>query len=478
MSFWIAMLLALALGATLHLLVERPRSRAGVVVLCAYAVPLGLLACAIAIRVPAAFGHVELSAWTWAWPALALVSVAPFAVRAWRRPDDVAVLPHAAPAAAGWARWLVAGLWLLIVLRLAWFYEEAWLRPLFGWDAWLAWSAKAKAWVLSARATPYVDALQWWQAAPGEARTSLAHHYPELPSWLQVWLASAAGGWHERYLNLAWPTLWLALVAGCYGQWRQLGASVLLASAGAYVLASLPLAGVHAAMPGYVDLWVATLIVFSALALARWRQEANPRQLVLAVVLALLLPALKLEGMVWAIGLLALAAWFGLERYPRRIRGIAVLGCVALLLLVSWLFELAWLSLLMELVTAGRHGIDTGAVLASTAQGLFTQGNWQLLWYLVPVVVAWRWRTLRSAPALSGLAVLLAAGMALLVLLFLGTTAGRWAESFTAVNRLVLHLAPLAVSLLVLLLRGSAVDAGAPASGLAVSGEGTARTAR
>ena len=478
MSFAVALMLAFALGAALYLLVERPRSQAGVVVLCAHAIVLGLLACAIVIRLPAALGHTALPPSTWAWPAVALLLIAPFAVRAWRlAPWPVAAQPPV-PAMPAWTRGCVVALWLLIALRLAWFYEEAWLRPLFGWDAWLAWSAKAKAWVGSGQALPFVDAGEWWTLPPGEARTSLAHHYPELPSWLQVWLANASGDWHERYVNLAWPTLWLALVVGCYGQWRQLGASVLLASIGAYFLASLPLANVHAALPGYMDLWVATLVTFAALAIVRWRQESDPRQLVLAVVLACVLPALKLEGMVWAIGLLALAAWFCLERYPRHIRSIAVLGCVAALLLVSWLFDLPWLSLLVELVAAGRDGIGTGDVLVSTAKGLWTQGNWQLLWYLVPAVVLLRWRTLRSAPALSGVAMLLAAGMALLVILFLGTTAGRWAESFTAVNRLVLHLAPLAVSLMVLLLRGSLSAAEAQAPIPAVSDRPVRDTAR
>jgi len=56
-------------------------------------------------------------------------------------------------------------------------------------------------------------------------------------------------------------------------------------------------------------------------------------------------------------------------------------------------------------------------------------------------------------PSLLGLGLMLAGGLGLLLVLFLCTQAGRWAESFTAVNRLVLHIAPIAVSFMVLLLR-------------------------
>ena len=51
----------------------------------------------------------------------------------------------------------------------------------------------------------------------------------------------------------------------------------------------------------------------------------------------------------------------------------------------------------------------------------------------------------------------LALGFAFLAFLFLFTDAAQWAESYTAINRLVMHLVPAVVTLLALLLRDVAL---------------------
>lgn len=455
MSVVLAWLLALVFGVLIWCVFSgRPRSPSAWLAALGHAVPMGLLACAMAIAVPACFGWRALPASLWWWPLLALPVPALLAWRSRYRsmPPHLgrSVLDDVVP--VRWATAIIAVLLGLILLRAWWLYQEAWLRPLFGWDAWLAWSAKAKAWLLSGEALPFVDGAQWLDAGDGSLRTSLAHDYPELLSWLQVWLGSAAGGWHEPAINLIWPTLWLALLAGCYGQWRALSVPRLTAVAGTYVLASLPLANVHAALPGYADLWVATLFAFAVLATLRWRENGDRSQLLLALVLAALLPAIKLEGMVWTAGVLALMLWFGLRGRKLVLRTGTVLAWVLVLLAVSWWWQLPWLRQTIELFSLGQGG-SVNNVLTATGAGLFTQYNWHLLWYLLPVVVIWRRRAMLACPSMVGVGLLLAGGLGLLLVLFLCTQAGRWAESFTAINRLVLHIAPIAVSFMVLLLR-------------------------
>jgi hypothetical protein len=453
-----AWLLALALGVAIVVAMSGvPRTRVQACAMVGYAIPVGLLACALTIRLPSAIGYEMLPASIWAWP-VATLAIA-LAV-CWLGKPWASSRGSSSPARIGETQLPVSHrVWigvivLLIVVRAIWLFEEAWLRPLFGWDAWLAWSAKAKAWLLSGRAVPFVDGATWLSDAAGTSRTSLAHHYPELLSWVQVWLSSAAGEWNEPAVNIAWPMLWLALVAGSYGQWRSLGVAPLTAAIGAYLLASLPLANVHAALPGYADLWVATIFCFAALSLMRWREQGDVGQFRLALVLAAVLPCLKLEGMVWTTALLAVVLWFALSGRGRLVRLLAAGGCVVVLALVSWLLDLPWIGLLFDLLAGTHPGSgNVFGILTSTASGLFTQDNWHLLWYLLPAVVIWRWRILRSSSALTGVGLLLLGGLALLFGLFLGTPAGRWAESFTAVNRLVLHLAPIAISLMVLLLR-------------------------
>lgn len=466
------LLLLLLLGAGLYRCCSgRPATAGGWLAFAGYAVVLGLIGVGFVTRLPSLLGIEALPAWRWAWPALpALIAwlLARPAARLLGRSAAVPAAPLAWPPASPWLLLAVA---VLLAVRLVWIIDEAWLRPLFGWDAWLAWSAKAKAWSLAGEAVEFAPAQVWLEQPPGSARISLAHHYPELLSWIEVWLASLAGGWRESAVNLAWPALWLAMLAGCAGQWRVLGASPTAVVLGVYALGSLPLLTVHAALPGYADMWVATCLAFAVLSWLRWMEHGERGQLLLALALLAVLPALKFEGMVWALGMIAVMLWFALAGRRAGLRVLVIAGGAALVVLLSWLCGLQWLETLRHLMAPVPEGAGRplASVLLATAAGLFAQGNWHLLWYLAPLLLAWRWRRLCSDPPLAGAVVFVLAGMALILGLFVFTQAGRWAESYTVVNRLVMHLAPAAVALMVLASRpaGAPVDAAGRAAGRA-----------
>src|SRR5690606_4182517 len=135
-------------------------------------------------------------------------------------------------------------------------------------------------------------------------------------------------------------------------------------------------------------LWVATLFAFAVLATLRWRESGDRGQLLLALLLAALLPAIKLEGMVWTAGVVALVMWFALRGRRLALRTGTVLAWVLVLLAVSWWWRLPWLRQTIELFTLGQGG-SVNNVLTATGAGLFTQYNWHLLWYLLPAVVIW-----------------------------------------------------------------------------------------
>ncbi len=401
------------------------------------------------MRVPSWLGWQTLPDHLWLWPLLPALVVAVFAWRGWRHPSG----PHRPgwpqPALTTGQVILLSLLLLLVLLRSLIGMEEAWLRPLFGWDAWLAWSNKARTWMLAGQALPFVDPDAWW-AGDDRVRTAYAWAYPELLAWIQVWLASAAGGWYEGAVNLAWPALWLALLVGCYGQWRGLGVTPFAAMLGVYAMASLPLLQVHSILAGYGDLWLATALVFGLLAWLRWRETGQRRQLLLTLVMAGLLPLLKHEGMIWAIGLAGLILWTLLARWPRVYRALVVLAAMALVLLASWLLDLAWFDTLSTLF-ASSGSAPSESVAAAILSGMYTQENWHLLWYLAPLILVWRWRLLVAHPGLAGLLLYLLGGLILIWVLFLCSGAGVWAQTYTAINRIVLQLVPAIVSLLVLL---------------------------
>jgi hypothetical protein len=356
-----------------------------------------------------------------------------------------------------WQHISLAVLFTSLLLRALIALREIWLRPLYPWDAWSAWAVKAKTWFLVGHYAPYVSMRDWLLQAPsGGLYTGVAEHYPNALAWLDVWFASAAGSWIEPLINLPWLAVWLGLLFAHYGQWRALGVDRVRALFFVYVLGSLPLLTVHAAVAGYADMWVAALFGFAMLAWLRWLQQGDRGQLALALVCAAVLPTLKLEGLVWT-GCFYGAVAFGAlpSRWRWRALIVAVAAFFALIVFggaKALLDHYGWNTLSGQyamVLSPGWHG-DAAAGIART---LFAQPNWHLLWWLVLPVVVWRWRELIARDWLWLPGMLLSISIGLLLFLFLFTDASSWAKSFTAINRLVLQLTPAMVSSLALLLR-------------------------
>ena len=450
-AYVIAWLYLVLLGAGVWIVAAGLPRRADIAACAGYGIVIGLVACGLLVIGRTTPGAQLAAAM---WPSLAATLVVVAVAAAWRirrtPVSGVAVVPEER---LPWWGWLLL---VLLAWRFALIVDEAWLRPVFAWDTWIAWAAKAKVWFESGQSAHYVAPAAWIGGTDADARTSLAWHYPELLSRIDLWLASASGAWNEAAIGLAWPALWLALLLGCYGQWRALGLSRPRAVLAAYVLGSLPLINVHAALAGYADLWIATILVFAVLAWQRWLTHGERAQLALCVVLLALLPLIKFEGMVWAVALAALIA-FGVVPPRWRLGGIAIaLALAALAVLLSWWLKLAWLTAALGILgggSGGRSATSLFGVLRAFGSGLFAQYNWHLLWLLLPALVALRWRTLRDERALALLALFVAGALVFVVGLFALTPAAKWAESNTAINRLVLQIVPVAVSLCALWLR-------------------------
>ncbi len=355
-----------------------------------------------------------------------------------------------------WLWWLLLA---AVVVRLFVLGSEAWLRPTFPWDAWSAWSVKPKTWFLLDHYIAYVEPSRWLAEPAIAQRTSAVWDYPESLAWVQVWFASAAGAWNEPLINLAWTAVLGAMVLLSYGQWRVLGIGAMLAIVLAYALVSLPLIGAHTALAGYADLWLAATFAAAVLAWLRWIRQHELAQLVLALLFALCLPMIKLEGAVWLFGF-SLVVVFGL--LPRRWRwraaalvvlvaviGIALGGFLLPLIGLGWV-RVSWGQLVIPVLGAlDLHWRPIGTAMLS---GMLTLPNWHLLWYLVPVVLIWRRQVFARDRAAVALGVLLALCVMFLFVLFFFTDASAWAENYTSANRLLLHITPVVVTLMALLL--------------------------
>ena len=418
---------------------------------------IGLIVATECARFAAVDDTAHTFARTWPWCAgIGLVAWILAIARMRRMPVRMA---RDETASSKWMRWAWWLLLLWIVARFLLIGDEAWLRPVFPWDAWSAWATKPKAWFFAGRVEPFVSMADWL-AHPKEAlRTEAAWSYPELLAWVQLWFASATGVWNEPLVDVAWCGALAAFALAAYGYWRASGLAPWIAMALVYGLVSLPLIDAHVALAGYADLWVALVLGLATLAWSRWLIGRERGQWLLAVASALCLPAIKLEGMVW---LLVFSAIVVIDLVPRRWRWHAVIGfgVIAMLGLVVanelGSIQLTWNQI--EIPSLGTFALAWHGVGGAMADSLFTLPNWHLLWYVFPVLLVLRRRRFREDRAASLVGLMLLIDFALLFVLFFFTTASAWAQDFTSANRLILQLVPSVFVLAAVLLRPGIAD--------------------
>lgn len=323
------------------------------------------------------------------------------------------------------------------------------LLPTLGWDAWNSWLAKSKAWFHNGALGPAVSLEAWGKTPIGSSITSSGWPYPEALPQYALWLALGAGQWNEGLVHLAWFGCWLALGLALFGHLRLLQATPTAAALATAGLLTLPMVTAHVALAGYADLWLATMLMLAAVHAHRWLATGARRDAAAALVCAALLPMIKAEGAVWLLCLLASTV---LGKVRMRTALFAVAGAVAV-----WAVALPWGGLRLplpalgwvrmgwgeiEMANLGRIELAWQSVGNEVLQTLFLLPNWSLLWYVAPIVAWLGWRAIPGRPALRMLTWFVALGLAFLSVLFFFTDASAWAENFTSVNRVLMHLVP------------------------------------
>jgi hypothetical protein len=334
--------------------------------------------------------------------------------------------------------WALLVAWL--ALRFALLAGEVAWRPLYPWEAWLQWAPKARVWYEQSRIVPFVPA-DVWLAGGTSAYFDASPGGPATIPLLQVWGCIALGGWDDSAMNWPWLLMALALSFAVYGALCDAGVSPLGALIGAYFVASLPLLDTHVALAGCADLMLAGVYALSALALHRWTVRRDARDAALGLLLALACPLIKPSGAVWALTLLPGAV---LVLLPRR--GVKVVGLcfgVAALLLLALIRTDAT-------ILGYRLHIDYQPQWHSLLKAYLLLGNWHLLWYgVIALAIVGAGSLLR--PPLAPLAMVVASGLALLLIAPGFSSASALLADFTTFNRAALHLAPLLVCLCILL---------------------------
>ena len=464
-AYLCAWLTPLALGSGIFALLDgRPRTPSDLLRVVGGGFVLGTLATALALF---PLGRVAVDAIV---PRVAAVLL-PLGIGAWAW---VLLRARGEPASrVVAARRMHPLTWCLVALLAvhAWLMaDEILLRPMYPWDAWAAWLLKPKAWMLGGHLDAFVGFDEWLADASGTLRTAQTWSYPEALGRIAVWFASAWGDWNAGVVGAIWLALWIALLGGAFGGLRSLGLARDRAVIAAYALGSLPLLNVHVALAGYADLWIAALIAFACLAWMRGLETGARGSFVLAALFALLLPTVKLEGAIWLVLLAGsmLYAWM-----PLRLRRIALVlaPLIGAGVVAAYLLRLALVAPALD-----RIGLtsDTDvllahapAVIGAAADGLFSQYNWHLFWIAFALTLVVRFATLRQSAPLRFVGLFLLLGSAFLFALFVLTPAGKWAESYTAVNRLSLQIVPAMLVFAALLWREPAPGAATAAPRMA-----------
>jgi hypothetical protein len=331
-------------------------------------------------------------------------------------------------------RWLFYGLAAWLGVRFVVLLLDVLFTPLYPWDAWIQWATKARVWYALGHIVPFGRSDAWF-AANGALWFDASPNYPAtVPLW-QVWSSVALGRWDDALMNVPWWLTAVAFAVAIFGALRLAGMNAAVATVGAWVVTSLPLANVHVALAGYADLPMAVYYALAAIAAWQWSQRRTLGHAVLALILAVACVTIKTPGVVWAA---TLVPGVVLALAPRHGPRLVAVGLAAVLL------TLAVLAQTDPVVLGYRLHLDFAPAWQALVASLFLLGNWHLAWYVVIAATIVGWKDLR-APPLASLSVTVGGGVLFLLVAFAFTNARNWVSDQTTINRALLHVAPLAV---------------------------------
>ncbi|MEP6702136.1 MAG: hypothetical protein ABJB04_04035 [Betaproteobacteria bacterium] len=271
----------------------------------------------------------------------------------------------------------------LIVIRMTTLGIESMTRPIFPWEAVSGVAAKARVWYELGQLAPFVQPVAILQGLGNFTDADPSAF--ALPSLLLVWTAAAIGQWHEGAVAFPWWMLGVAMGLAFFGHLRRSGAGIAFSLAFTYVLASIPLIDMHIALSGAPQWIAATGVGLAGCAFLRWLEDSSAEHLAgVAIGACLALFTLASTWPWFAIFLFAAA----MQRWPRWATklaiGVPLIVAITLLALMQTPVTLAGLPLRMRLASEWNE----------TPESLILLDNWHLLFGILLLIVAIRWRAL------------------------------------------------------------------------------------
>ena len=232
-------------------------------------------------------------------------------------------------------------------------------RQVFPWDAFTTWMFRAKAWVTIDQAVDFATFNEW--LVSGSGFTLPAAHYPISVSAVAAFAAAVSGGWSDQAASIPWFFVMTASALIMAGLCRlQTPTHPIAAPVGAALLVTAPLVHWHGLLAGYADIWVMGTSGMGLAGICLWTRRKAQATLVISLVLLALGCLWKSEGWLWLM-----------------------LGCAVVLMSSVWRRWTLWGGVVMVLVAValgfaqpfdlgplGRWGLTESALYAG-AFGVF-----------------------------------------------------------------------------------------------------------
>jgi|GEM_PF-1810841 len=340
------------------------------------------------------------------------------------------------------------------------------------WDAFTTWMFRAKAWVTIDQAVDF-DTMNEW-LVHGSGFTLPAAHYPISVSAVAAFAAAVSGGWSDQAASIPWFFVMTASTLIMSGLCRlQTPNHPIAAPIGAALLVTAPLVHWHGLLAGYADVWVMGTSGMGLAGICLWTRRKSHSTLAMSLVLLALGCLWKSEGWLWLMlgGGVALAVT-SLRRLP--------LGASITLVLIAVAIGFAQP---VDLGPLGRWGVTESALSAGWF-GVFAarpfnpaptflemsilQGNFLLL---VPLYgIALTTLLMRGFRDYLGYLLMALCLMALHGVIFGLSEYSLYAETGTALNRLLLQNVPVLIVTITAVLQTKAPLGGPVIGSAAITG--------
>lgn len=313
------------------------------------------------------------------------------------------------------------------------------IKPLFAWDAWATWSVKARTWFELKQMVTFVNQATWLESKDNSLYVLDAWHYPDTVPLIQTWVALMINRWDDSLVNLPWLFCLVAMGSGFYGQLKQLNIPPIFKTIGLYLIISLPLINTHAALAGYADIWLSAAYTFTMMALVQFLVTHSKTQFGLTLLSSACVALIKTEGIVLLSAIVPLLL---VTKAPSStLKRIVIIFFVSLVITIITVVVFSPIEI--NIPYLGRFLIAYHSVWDAVIINYFQLPSWHLLIYLVTAGLLYA-SCLKSLSLQQRKLILIPSAVLLsyLFVLFFLTQNYTWAQKYSSINRITLHLLP------------------------------------